>query len=134
MNPDRIIFVYNESTGLFNAVSGWTHKLISPASYACRLCRCTFGLTGMLVPWKNFVERLPTPAEFLHRDEFWLRYPHLDKVTLPVALVEKSGHIDVLLSEADIGACGGVAALIGRLQMRLDQWRQARSDPAAVQP
>ena len=44
-------------------------------SYQCSLCRCTFGLTGMLIPWKNFLQLLPFPSDFLHRDEFRPRFP-----------------------------------------------------------
>lgn len=143
MHPDRLVFVYNESTGLFNAVSGWTHKLVSPTTYACSLCRVTFGLSGMLVPWKSFIEGLPFRSDFLHRDEFWMQFPTLAQVTLPVVLVEKDGQRAVLLTANEIDQCGGVAALIVRLQLKLEQWRTrahfepgptSRSAPPVLRP
>jgi len=39
MSPDRIIFVYNTDDGLFNALMDTAHKIFSPATYECSLCR-----------------------------------------------------------------------------------------------
>ena len=119
MHPDRIILVYNESRGLFDAVSSWTHKLLSPASYHCALCKVTFGLTGMLVPWKNYIEMLPSLVVFLHRDEFRQQFPALASQPLPAILTESSGQLAVLLPAHDIQAVSGIAGLIGLMQERL---------------
>ncbi len=129
MNPDRLIFVYDEGTGFFNAMGGWAHKLISPQTYRCALCRTTFGLTGMLLPWKNYLERLAIPKAFLHRDEFWLQHPDLGATPLPVVLAARAGQIEVLLSAEDIRAASGVAGLINRLQTRLEEWSAVPADP-----
>lgn len=123
MHPDRIILVYNEGNGLFDAVSGWSHKLLSPATYQCALCQVTFGLTGMLVPWKNYIEMLPFPVKFLHRDEFRRQFPAHGTLSLPVILAEKSGQTDVLLAAEDIRATGGLSGLIGLMQARLENLR-----------
>jgi len=32
MHPDSIILVHNEGSGLFDAIGGWSHKLLSPAT------------------------------------------------------------------------------------------------------
>ena len=127
MNPDRIILVYNADNGLFNAVTGWSHKFFSPETYQCSLCRITFGLSGMLLSWKNFLQLLPFPAVFLHRDEFRPRYPHYDTVILPVILVEKDGATEVLINADEIKESGGVASLIGLVQLKLEQWADAKS-------
>ncbi len=121
MHPDRIIFVYNESRGLFDAVSGWTHKLLSPASYQCALCKVTFGLTGMLVAWKNYVELLPATVVFLHRDEFRKQFPAHASLPLPVILAESSAQLSVLLSANDIQSVSGIGGLIGLTQQRLEE-------------
>lgn len=118
--PSRIIFVYNEDSGLFNLLVGWAHKLLSPSSYRCALCRCTFGVSGMLLPWKTYLERLPCPTEFLHRDQFLRVHPSRATVPLPVVLVEQFGELHILLSAAEISACGGVASLIARIEERFE--------------
>ena len=115
--------VYNESSGLFDAVSGWTHKLLSPSTYRCALCKVTFGLTGMLVPWKSYIELLPFPVTFLHRDEFREQFPSHVLVPLPLILAEISGRTEILLSAADINATGSLSGLIGRMQSSLEKLR-----------
>lgn len=120
MRPDRIILVYNEGNRLFEAVSGWSHKLLSPATYQCALCKITFGLTGMLVAWKNYLQMLPFPVTFLHRDEFRQQFPAHGTLPLPAILAEKSGRTEVLLSADEIRATGGLSGLIGLMQARLE--------------
>ena len=130
MHPDRIILVYNEGNGLFDAVSGWSHKLLSPATYQCALCKVTFGLTGMLVKWKNYIEMLPFTVTFLHRDEFREQFPAHVSVTLPVILAGKSGRTEILLSADDLRTTGGLAVLIGMMQERLECWQPSDASGA----
>lgn len=128
INPDRIVLVYNADSGFFNAVTASSHKLISPQTYHCNLCRHTFGLTGMLVPWKNFLQMLPFPAEFLHRDEFRPQFPAFATTPLPLILVEKGGVAEILIGDGDIQETGGLAGMIALVQARLEEWSSANTD------
>lgn len=135
MNPDRIL-AYNADIGLFSAVTAWSHKLFSPQTYHCSLCRYTFGLTGMLVPWRNFLQMLPFPSIFLHRDEFSPRYPSFVAMPLPLILIEKNAVSEILISSREIQETGGLAGLIALLQLRLEEWciRQDRENSPASAP
>lgn len=128
MNPDRMVLVYNADRGLFNAVTAWSHKLISPQNYRCSLCRSTFGLTGMLVPWKNFLQMLPFTSTFLHRDEFGPRYPAFAEAPLPLILVEKNGVSEILIAASEIHETGGLAGLMALVQVRLEEWAAAKTN------
>lgn len=128
IDPDRIILVYNADSGLFNAVTAWSHKLISPQTYRCSLCRYTFGLTGILISWKNFLQMLPFSAEFLHRDEFRVRFPAFATTPLPVILIEKDGVAEILIGNGEIHEIGGLAGMIAVLQARLEEWSSAKAD------
>ncbi|MBI4624753.1 MAG: hypothetical protein HY736_16235 [Verrucomicrobia bacterium] len=130
MNPERLILVYNADNGLFNAVTDWSHKFFSPHTYQCSLCRYTFGLSGMLIPWKNFLQMLPFPSIFLHRDEFRPRYPQYAATPLPIILVEKDGSTEILIGAGEIKETGGLAGMIGLVQARLEQWSDARTGNA----
>lgn len=127
MNPERIIFAYNADNGLFNAVNDWAHKFFSPQTYQCSLCRYTFGLSGMLIPWKNFLQTLPFPSEFLHRDEFRTRFPEFASNSLPLILAETDGRGEILVDSSAIKDSGGLAALIGLVQARLNEWSSAHA-------
>jgi len=120
--PDRLLMVYNAEQGMFNALNDWAHKFFSPSTYECPLCRHTYGVTGMLVPWKNFLQTLPYPTHFLYRQYFWQTYPSYRDVALPLILVEKNGEMDVLLLADEIKECDGLPALITRLQEKFDTW------------
>ena len=43
--PSRVelLFVYNADTGLFNTVADAAHKILSPSTYSCNLCKVTYG-------------------------------------------------------------------------------------------
>jgi signal transduction histidine kinase/CheY-like chemotaxis protein len=120
--PDRIVLVYNADNGLFNAMADWSHKFFSPQTYQCSLCRYTFGMVGMLVPWRDFLQTLSFPSTFLHRDEFRPRYPKFAGVPLPVILVEKDACTEVLINAGDIHRTGGLESLIQLVQVRLETW------------
>ncbi|NJM95354.1 MAG: GTPase, partial [Acaryochloridaceae cyanobacterium CSU_5_19] len=38
---DRLIFVYNANSGGINTALDIAHKLLSPSTYRCNLCRLT---------------------------------------------------------------------------------------------
>jgi len=118
MTPDRLIFVYNADNGFFNALMDSAHKVFSPATYACSLCKFTYGIAGMLLPWKNFLESLKIPVVFLHRNEYRRENPGADPA-LPVMLFEKRGQREVLLSAEEINAAGDLDGLIGLTRDRL---------------
>ena len=101
MTPDRLIFVYNADNGFFNALMDSAHKVFSPATYECSLCKFTYGIAGMLLPWKNFLESLQIPVTFLHRNEFRREQPGNDPA-LPVMLFEHRGSRELLLSAEEI--------------------------------
>lgn len=117
MQPQTLLLVYNADNGLFNALSDWAHKLFSPETYECSLCRYTYGLTGMRRQWKEFLESLGCPAVFLYRTQFRERYPHLD-LRFPAILVETEPPPRVLLSAQEITAAGSLETLIELTRQR----------------
>lgn len=120
MPPDRLLFVYNADSGFFNALMDSAHKVFSPDTYACSLCRFTHGITGMLLPWKNFLESLHLPLVFLHRDQFRREHPGAAP-TLPVILCEQRGRREVLISAEEINAAGGLEGLTALMRDRLEE-------------
>lgn len=97
--PARLLFVYNADGGPVSAILDAVHKIVSPQTYACSLCFITYGAVSMRREWKSYIERLPYPAEFLHRDEFRSCWPQLG-VPLPAILIQEDGGMPSLLVEA----------------------------------
>jgi len=118
VSSDRLIFVYNADDGFFNALNDMAHKVFSPETYQCSLCRFTYGIRGMLLPWKQFVESLPHRKAFLHRNEFRQEFPDLD-CQLPVILLEKDGRCETLIAADEIKRAGNLDGLVTVMRERL---------------
>lgn len=75
--PKKLIFVYNARSGKWNAYLDAAHKLLSPATYACKLCALTYGVWSENEKWKQFRKKTQIEMEFLHIDEWQSHYPDL---------------------------------------------------------
>jgi hypothetical protein len=113
--------VYNAEDGFFNALNDWAHKVFSPHTYECTLCHYTVGLTGMLSPWKTFIELQPCPTTFLHRTEFKQENPQFKSTALPLILGEYGGNLVPLVTADEIKATGGLMSLINLVQTRFER-------------
>jgi len=120
----RLLFVYNADSGVASGLLDFAHKIISPDTYECNLCKVTYGLTGMKRDWKSFVNGLSHDheVEFLHRDEFLKSYPEI-KERLP-ALFEKEGkRLKVLVSSDEMKKPKDVDELKQLVSKRINEAR-----------
>jgi hypothetical protein len=70
MKEQKLLFVYDAGSDLFNSVTDMAHKIFSPGTYECHLCALTFGKFSIKREWKLFVESLPMESGFLHKAQF----------------------------------------------------------------
>ena len=84
----KLIFVYNADSGLFSALTDSAHKIFSPKTYKCNLCKLTYGLKNMKKEWADFIDALPHKVEFLHRDEFQSTNPGFKDEPLPAIFTQ----------------------------------------------
>ena len=115
--PMELLFVYNADSGLFNAVADAAHKVFSPATYQCNLCKVTYGWLTERTAWRRFVAELPVRCTFLHRDELKARYRTLN-VALPAVLCITNDTPAVCLDADALGGCADVDDLIGLVRAR----------------
>ncbi|MEH6657609.1 GTPase [Leeuwenhoekiella marinoflava] len=99
----KLIFVYNAHSGRFNAYLDSLHKVLSPASYSCKLCKLTHGVFSERTLWKAFRENSNLEMEFLHKDEFFTKHisSEYKKLEFPVVLREENGQVELLLTRSD---------------------------------
>jgi hypothetical protein len=76
---------------------------------------------------EKFLQLLPFPSTFLHRDEFGPRHPSFAAMPLPLILVEKNGVSQILIAAGEIQETGGLAGLIALVQIRLEEWESAKT-------
>ncbi|MEJ7599930.1 MAG: hypothetical protein WKG01_18635 [Kofleriaceae bacterium] len=112
--PRELVFVYNADSGAWNKLLDAGPKLVSPSTYACRLCALTYGAVSMRAPWARFISELPHHVRFAYRDELgW------DGTQVPPApaLLERDGQRWItLLDRAAIDACANLDELVERVR------------------
>ena len=106
----KIIFVYNADSGVFNLLSDIAHKMFSPQTYACNLCAITHSNFGMKKEWKQYLDSLENPLEFLHADEFTGKYKS-EKVNLPAIYAEENGALREVADAGQINQSKTIADL-----------------------
>lgn len=109
MKPS-LLFVYNAESGLFNTLTDIAHKIFSPRTYSCNLCALTHSNLGMRREWKEFIEGLDRPVEFLHADELRARHD-TGALSLPVVLTKAGEGLEVLVDAETINACRSIEDL-----------------------
>jgi hypothetical protein len=117
MTDDGLVFVYNADSGLFNTMADAAHKVFSPDTYSCNLCRVTYGWFTERGAWRDFIAALELPCTFLHRDELRARYPGLD-LALPAVLRVTDGVPAVCIDAAALNACADVESLMALVRER----------------
>jgi hypothetical protein len=98
----KLIFVYNANSGLFNSLTDSIHKIVSHSTHQCKLCSITFGTLKMKKDWKQFIENLSFPVEFLHKDEFLKQYNL--KTSFPSVFI-KEDKLKLLITSNEINNC-----------------------------
>lgn len=99
-----LVFAYNADSGLFNAVTDMTHKVLSPQTYQCNLCALTYSTFGMRKSWRSLLETLERPMEFLHADELQSRYG-ISQVPLPAVFKKEGQRLELLIDADSINEC-----------------------------
>jgi hypothetical protein len=108
----KLIFVYNSDGTIASLVKDTAHKLISPGTYPCNLCRITYPGVTMQTNWQKFVQSLPHEVVFLHRDEFHKYHPDQKDVKLPAVFAENASGLSPLISHTEINKAKNVGELI----------------------
>ena len=114
-----LIFVYNADSGLLSALNDGILKIVSPSTYQCRLCSLTFGVVQMKSRWKEFIESLGVPVEFLHRDEFRERY-ELPDTEFPVVYIKRGDEMSVIISKEEMENTDSLEGLMEMLKTKQD--------------
>jgi hypothetical protein len=127
MTP-TLIFVYNADSGLFNTLTGIAHKIFSPQTYACHLCALTHSNFGMRKEWKQFIETLKLPVQFLHANELTAG-SNVGSLTLPVILVREGEKIEILVDADVIKGCQNIGELKRVIEKQLTLTRLCASSP-----
>jgi len=118
MQNNRLIFVYNANSGLFNTVSDIAHKITSPETYQCDLCQLTHGYFKIKSKWQAYLKHTGDQFVFLHKDEFTQQYP-MQNTDLPAVFIEQETGLQLYLSKQRIESLQSLDELIALLNDQL---------------
>jgi hypothetical protein len=103
MNDNTIVFVYNADSGMFNTLVDTAHKLFSPDTYECNLCAMTFTGLGMKKEWREFLDTIDMPLEFMHKDE--LKDKYWIEVELPAIFLKSGDGLNLVIDAKTLNEC-----------------------------
>ena len=109
----ELIFVYNAKSDKVNLLIDFAHKIISPSTYDCDLCKLTHTNLGQRKEWLKFKNQSSVKLEFYHLDEFEEKFNESYKY--PVILQKLSDGVGILLDSTQIAKLTNVNALIGAI-------------------
>lgn len=110
----KLIFVYNAKSDIINSAFDFAHKLISPKTYNCQLCKLTHGSIGEKKAWKEFRDTSNLEMVFFHKDEFEEKFHH--KFQYPIILSVQKEEISTLIESEKLKPLNSVEDLIKKLQ------------------
>lgn len=113
---ENLIFVYNAKSGFVQEGVDFFHKIISPDTYQCNLCKITHGMFMERSKWKAFRKNGNVDMKFYYKDEFEKKFDV--KHAYPVILLENDA-LEVLLDSQKINQIHSIEALIEAIDDRL---------------
>jgi len=120
----KLLFIYNADTGLRNSIVDGAHKILSPATYSCSLCKLTHGAISEKKVWTQFRKDLEAQGktlEFLHKNEFGKEYrsKFSHKFTYPIVLIEGSNGLEILIHTDELNSLEQPEGLIELVENRV---------------
>ncbi len=103
---EKLIFVYNANAGTINGLLDSVHKIVSPATYECSLCKITHGVFTEEKLWATYRKSAEIEMVFLHKDEFLKQYRSkwLPAYTFPIVLISDDKGLDVFIATETLNA------------------------------
>lgn len=120
----KLLFIYNANSGLRNSIVDGAHKILSPATYNCSLCKLTHGALSEKKIWTQFrkeLEAVGINLEFLHKNEFGKIYrsKFSHKFTFPIVLIAGDNGLEVLIHTHELNSFMASEALIALVKERV---------------
>ena len=114
----KLIFIYNADSGPISLIKDFFHKVLKPSTYECNLCAVSFGNFGMNQEWKNYINELDVPVEFLHRDQF-LRQYDVKNAHFPSAYLKADSKLELFISQDEMNELQSADGLISLVNEKM---------------
>ena len=116
---ETLVFLYNASDDAISVGFDFLHKIISPSTYQCSLCKITYGNFSMHDDWRNYLNSIPYKIDFLYKNNYKKYHEKLEVNEFPTAFVLKEGKYEIFLSKADFDSCEDLKSLMNLINNKL---------------
>ena len=118
-SPKKIIFIYNASDNFSSVMFDFIHKIISPNTYQCSLCKITYGNFKKYDEWERYIESIPYQVEFLYKNNYKDYHKDLKVEEFPIALIQNEDSYQTILLKKDFDSCNDLKELIQIIEKKL---------------
>ncbi len=121
MKSAKLIFIYAADSGLFNTVTDMAHKIFSPKTYECQLCKISHGWFGMHEQWREGIEEMNVEPEYHHRDRLPVALADECKnLKFPcILLQDDKDEIQILMTQKEISQLDDIESLLEMLTKKI---------------
>lgn len=126
----QLILVYNADGDKVSVLLDVVHKIVSPSTYKCTLCKVTYGAFSMHARWREFLREFARKPVEYHRDEFVAKFPG-SMVRFPAILVRFGDEAPrVLITSVGLETITEIDELIEMVRSRLRDTLSKRQQTA----
>ena len=117
---NKLIFIYNASNDYLSVAFDFTHKIVSPKTYQCSLCKVTFGAFKIHKKWKEYLDSINFEVIFLYKNNYKQYFPNLEVKDFPYSFIYgEQSHIK-FLDKTDFDLCKNLDELIKLVDIKLE--------------
>ena len=115
----KLIFIYNASDDALSVSFDFIHKIVSPDTYQCSLCKVTYGNVSMHNEWKEYIEILPYEIDFLYKNNYNQFHPNLFVDEFPIAYKYDGKSYQEFISKKEFDLCENLDDLIKIMNQKI---------------
>ena len=113
----KLLFVYNAKSDILNSTFYFAHKIISPNTYNCSLCKLTHGNFREKKEWNDFKKNSSHELEFLHVDEFEAKH---EREQYPAIFEVSNTELKSFINTEEINEINSTEELISLIKNKLN--------------
>ncbi|MDZ7786392.1 MAG: hypothetical protein U5L95_04705 [Candidatus Saccharibacteria bacterium] len=114
----KLVFVYNSTSGAKQAAFDLLHKTVRPETYQCKLCSVTYSGAIKKRAWRDFLDQLPIEHVFYYTDTFKAAFPS-QLVHAPAVFLQQDDNLTLLVSPNDFDKINTLTELKTQLNEQL---------------
>lgn len=114
-----IVLVYNAKNDKISKAFDVLHKMVSPSTYQCDLCKLTHGNFGATAEWKAFLNS--NTVQVFYKDNFLKTHPKHDVESqdFPLIIYKAKDTLKVLINKEELETISDTKALIEKIKQKI---------------